>query len=138
KGLDFARIQRNFPEPPAVQDRGDRVVYQWEKKDSDRVDEEPFMPEKDELLPLVQLVQRRTWDDVHEILRERTLGRTRLTPELRARAAEVAGGPEGEAARAKKLYEFVCDHVKSETGGGADASEILVAHAGSRLVLLKA
>lgn len=140
KGLDFARIQRNFPEPPAVQDRGDRVVYQWEKKDSDRIDEEPFMPEKDELLPLVQLVQRRTWDDVHEILRERTMGRTRLTPELRAKAAEIVGPAEaeGQAAKARRIYDFVLDHVKSEMGGGADASEILIAHAGSRLVLLKA
>jgi tetratricopeptide (TPR) repeat protein len=138
KGLDFARIQRNFPEPPVVEDRGDRVVYQWERRDSDRIDEEPLMPEKEELLPLVELVQRRSWDDVHEILRERTLGRTRLTPELRSKAAEVAGRAEGDAARARRLYDFVLDHVKTEQGGGGDASEILSAHAGSRVVLLKA
>jgi tetratricopeptide (TPR) repeat protein len=138
KGLDYVRIQRNFPESPETEDLGDRVRFRWEKRDSDRIDPEPLMPAKEEILPLVELVQRRTWDDVHEILREQTLGRTRLTPELRAKAAELTAGEKSEAAAARKIYDFVLDHVKNEQGGGAEASEILASGAGQRLVLLKA
>lgn len=139
KGFPVERIQRNFPVAPVVMDRGDRVVYLWEKRESDRVDEEPMMPEKDEILPHVELVQRRSWDDIHELYRERTLGRTRLTPELEAKAKEVSGPLEGEARKARALYEFAREHVRSAFGGGpGEASEILASRSGSRLLLFKA
>ncbi len=138
-GLEFETIVRNFPGKPSVEARGDTVVYAWELRDSDRIDEEPFMPEKEEILPYVRLLERRTWDDVLEVYRDRTAasGRTRLTPELRAKAAEIAGGAESEAERARRLYEFARDHIRTD-GAGNDANEALLARAGSRTVLFKA
>ena len=137
KGIDLVQVRRNDPGEPHVEDRGETVLMRWEVTDSDRIDTEPFMPEKDEIVPNVALVERRSWDDVRELLRERFCGRTRLTPELRSKAAEVAGALRGDAAKARALYDFVMDHVRSEAGPG-EASEIFSERAGSRTILLKA
>jgi hypothetical protein len=136
-GFDLETISRNMPSPPSVERVEGGRVFTWEVRDSDRVDQEPLMPERDEILPSVQLLGRRSWEDVAEVLRERFIGRTRLTPELRAKAAEATAGAEGDAAKARRLYDFVLDHVRGDFGGD-EASEIFLERAGTRTVLLRA
>jgi len=136
-GIELETIARNMPSSARVEKGAGATVYRWEVRDSDRIDEEPFMPGRDEILPSVQIIGRRTWDDVAELYRERFLGRTRLTPELRAKAAELTAGLSGDAAKARRLYDFVLDHVRGDQGPG-EASEIFVEKAGHRSVLLRA
>lgn len=137
KGFEFETIERNMPLAARVERRADETVYVWDVKNSARLDEEPFMPTKDELLPHVQLVQRRGWDDIAEVYRERFMGRTRLTPELRAKARELTDGVAGDAEKARKIHAFVRDHVRSD-GPAADAQETFLEKTGSRTILLKA
>jgi tetratricopeptide (TPR) repeat protein len=137
KGFEFETIERNFPAKPEVEARGDRVVFTWELRDSDRIDEERFMPEKEEILPWVRLLERRDWEDVVEVYRDRTSGRTRLTPELRAKAAEVVSGAQGDAEKARRLFDFAFAYVKADARGN-EASEVLATRTGSRVILLKA
>jgi hypothetical protein len=136
--LELARIERNMEPPISRVERGDGAVHTtWELRGSGRVEPEPQMPSRDEIAPWLRMLTAATWEDVAEVHRNRLSGLVRPTPELVAAAREATRGVEGAAARAERLYDFVCEHVR-RAGSVWVASEVLAERSGSRLTLLKA
>jgi len=136
RGVELDPVSRNFREPE-VTERGGARIYRWENRDVGRIDPEPLMPERDEILPWVEVIERRTWEDLHELCLDRWLGRTALVPELRAAAEKATEGLAGDRAKALALHRFVADHVKGDSGG-LTAAQVFHERAGPRDLLLKA
>jgi tetratricopeptide (TPR) repeat protein len=130
-------FERNMDVRARVLDRGADRVWIWEARDMDRIEPEPFMPEKDEILPYVVLATERRLKDFAPMYRDGFLGATVVTPEIEKWAREKTAGVEGEYEKAKKLYREVNRLVLTQAGPDR-ASQVLLEAAGSRLNLLLA
>ncbi len=137
--LEFETIERNLGDRirKRSESKGGTVVHVWESPSADRIEPEDLMPAKEEILPWVTLIGRRSWDEISELYRDRALGRTELTPPIVAKARELTKGLEGDTAKARVLYDFVLDHVRNDSGG-SNATAVLIERGGSRELLLKA
>lgn len=150
RGLDIEVVERNLrerdPELFARVERreeqredGTRVLV-YETRSAPRLEPEIRMPDRDELIPSVRLVERRNWLEVAEYLESSLLGITRPTPRLESfldsvRADLPAGSTPADLVRA--LHARINDLVKSQQGPRA-ADGILLERSGNRTVLFKA
>ncbi len=120
-------------------DGGGRVVI-YEARDAGRLEREIAMPHREDYIPNVELLERRTWDDVASVLEDGLLRSARVTPEIERAAREALAGLAAGASAAEKaraLYGHVNDLV-ADSSGERDAAKVLVTRAGDRTVLFKA
>jgi tetratricopeptide (TPR) repeat protein len=129
----FANVKRVESELP---DGGRAIVY--EASEAPRMRPELNMPNRDDYIPNVHLMQKRSWKDVADWLADVSRGAARSTPELEEFAKQGvkdAGG--GALEKAHVLYDQVHELIKTDQGP-RDANGILLEKAGNRTVLYKA
>ncbi len=120
-------------------DGGGRTVI-YEATDAGRLEREAGMPHREDYIPNVEILEKRTWDDVASHLEDGLLRSTRVTPEIERAAREaLASLPTGasNAEKARALYRHVNELVADSTGE-REAAKVLVTHAGDRTILYKA
>ncbi len=140
KDMNLEVIEKNLEAAhckKTVMIRGDEVVRIWETFEQPRIEPEPFMPPKEEFLPWVKLYERRTLEELAGIYRDRTLGRTHVTPSIKAKAEELCGKLESDTAKIAAIFAFVKEHVH-QNGPAETASQVLAQKAGSQTILMAA
>ncbi|MEZ0228243.1 MAG: hypothetical protein ACAI25_06435 [Planctomycetota bacterium] len=140
KDMNLEVIEKNLEAASCkktVLTRGDEVVRIWETFEQPRVEPEAYMPPKEEFLPWVKLYERRTLEELAGIYRDRTLGRTHVTPSIKAKADELCQKLESDTAKIAAIYSFVKEHVH-QNGPAETASQILAQKAGSQTILMAA
>jgi tetratricopeptide (TPR) repeat protein len=140
--LDFCELKQNKVEEGQVEfeteEIGNTVVYSWSSENMPRIEPEPFMPLRKEVLPNAYFVSRRTWDDFSESLRERTLITGVIpTRRVREKAKEIVGEREGQYEQIEALYEWCMKEIKGGWGSG-EAHTVLLEKSGSRDTLFMA
>ena len=128
----FARVEKT---ERRLED-GTRVVT-YEARHAPRLESEPLQPATEEYVPNVRVVDATDWNGVTSTLRRINRGKTRPTAELRAVAAEVAGGIDSPVEKARALYRHVNELVPSGRGSSR-ATRVLLEKAGDRTALFKA
>lgn len=138
KDAPVAVVERNLDKKGItreVVERGEWKVYIFTAKDQPRYEPEPAQPDKDELLPWVKLVEKRSLEEIGEFYREAALARAAITPSVARKAQELTVGIDDDLARARALFAFVQEHV-TKPGGGDSAAAVLAAGGGSKATLL--
>lgn len=120
-----------------VEQRGDWTVHTYTAKDRPRFEVEPGAPDKDELLPWVKVVERRTLEEIGAFYREAARDGSVVTTQIARKAAELTFGVDDDAEKARVLYRFVQEHV-TRAGQADTAAQILASRAGSKTTLLLA
>ncbi|MBI3726470.1 hypothetical protein HY251_21310 [bacterium] len=141
KGMNLEVIEKNLDGAgckKTVQERGDEVVRIWETFDQDRIEPEPHMPRRDELLPWVKLYERRSQEEIAGFYLDRAVGQAYVTPTIQAKADELTKKLESDEAKLKAIVAFAKEHVKEPYDGGQTASQVLAAKAGSKTTLVMA
>jgi tetratricopeptide (TPR) repeat protein len=131
-GAPLARVEKKERRLP---DGGLEVVY--EARDAARLDREVGMPLREDYLPNVEILQKRTWDDVSSRFEDQVLTSTRTTPEIARAAAEAVAGREKDLEKVKAIYGYVNELV-AESSGPDEAVRVLVTRSGDRTNLFKA
>ncbi len=132
EGAQMAKVQRQVRDLPG----GGQVVI-YEAREVPRLEPEAGMPFREDYLPNVQVLQKRTWDDVSSRIEDRVLGLTRPSPELERAAEEAVAGAEDPLEKARKIYYHV-NHLISKSSGPSRAVEVLLTRSGDRTALFKA
>lgn len=117
--------------------RGEWTVHTYVAKDRPRFEVEPGAPDKDELLPWVKVVERRTLEEIGAFYREAARDGSVVTTQIARKAAEVTFGIDDDSEKARVLYRFVQEHV-TRAGQADTAAQILASRAGSKTTLLMA
>lgn len=120
-----------------TEQRGEWTVHTYTAKDRPRFEVEPGAPDKDELLPFVKVVERRTLEEIGAFYREAARDGAVVTTQIARKAAEVTFGIDDDAEKARVLYRFVQEHV-TRAGDADTAAQILASRAGSKTTLLMA
>ena len=115
-----------------VEERGDWRVHVITAKDQPRIEPEELAPEKEEYLPWVKIVERRTLAECGEFYREQALDASAVTPSVQRKADELTFGVDDDLAKAKALHRFVQEHVQRGGGEADSAAQILASRAGSK------
>ena len=137
KELKVHLMLRNFEGKHDVKEEGDLVVHVFEVEDSPRIEREPFMPARDDMLPWARFVRNRPIADVGPGHADRLWSGIVPTPRIEREAAKVTEGVEGTVAKARALYEHVNELVTgSYSFGGPTAT--LIEKAGDRFDLFAA
>ncbi len=135
-GMEVPLLLRNYGPPPAPTVEEGRKVYVFEKRDMDRIEEEPRMPDAAEICPSAHFYQRGSWEWLNlEALDG--LEAYASTPILEEKAREVTAGVEGRLARAKSLYDFVNREINGNAGGWGPTG-VLLEKSGNRFRLFGA
>lgn len=140
KDAPVAVVERNLDKKGITREvieRGEWRIHVFTAKDQPRYEPEPAQPDKDELLPWVKLVEKRTLEEIGEFYREAALTRAVVTPSVARKAQALTVGIDDDLARAKALFAFVQEHV-TKPGGGDSAAAVLAAGGGSKATLLLA
>lgn len=133
-------VERNLDRPGITRrtlQRGPWQVHVYTAKDQPRHEPEPFAPDRDELLPWIKVVERRTLDEMASLYVEQALALGAVSPTVARQAAALTEGTTSDLERARRLYRFVQDHVTGSSGGYT-AAQILAARGGSKTTLLRA
>jgi hypothetical protein len=110
-----------------------REVLQWRREQVPSIAKENFLPAVLELAPVAEIGEDRSpWAD-HREQRVELLSRTRPTAPIRARAAELFAGVEGDRAKAHAAWQFCQERI--EAGPAERALETLLRGKGSRFLL---
>jgi len=136
ESLSAPMLLRNYKGAPEVKTANGRRSLVFEKRDQDRIEDEPSMPPVDELMPWVHFYAPWTYDEV-ALEAQSELSAWRATPVLGAKAEEVLRGVQGTVARAARIYAFVNEHVQG-TSGGFGATGVLLEASGNRFLLFAA
>ncbi|MBX3467659.1 MAG: hypothetical protein KF878_12310 [Planctomycetes bacterium] len=137
----MALVERNMKRPGithTVEDRGEWRVHVFTATDRPRFEVEPLSPERDELLPWVKVVERRSLEEIGAFYRELARQGAVVTTQVARKAAELTADLDDDAEKARALYRFVQDHVTRPGDGAATAAQVLSARAGSKTTLLLA
>jgi tetratricopeptide (TPR) repeat protein len=145
-GADGKAASRDVPRP-TVRRVGDEQHYFWERHRVARIQPEPpwAQGQLDDWMPSVRVGSGLSFERYVNFLRERRFRTLRLTRELRALAAKLAGPPpsgseppESLVLRALRLDEWVRKNIRQ--GGSLDepASSVLLRREGRRDTLLLA
>ncbi len=135
--LPVRYLLRNYDDAPVIAKDGGRTVYRFEKRDMDRVEQEPRMPVADEICPWVHFHVSETFDEILAQARE-YMATLRPTPLLERKAAEVVRGIDGDLARARALYAFVNEYVSGTSGAAGGPTGVLLEASGDRFGLFGA
>jgi len=135
-----------------VEETENEKVFSWTANDMPRIEREPFMPERSEVLPNAYFVSRRTWSDFIESFKEETRPSSSTIPTrlIREKALEIVGGlhpparlknqassVKSQASQVEALYNWCMTEIKGGWGtGGAHA--ILLEKSGRRETLFLA
>ena len=78
EGEEFIYQVKNAKVLPTIKKESGHMVYTWEVKDLPTVTIEDFMPNIDEIVPLIQLSSIKEWKELDEWASSRFLSRTRM------------------------------------------------------------
>jgi hypothetical protein len=129
-------LERNMPVEAQVQKKAGWTTRIWETRLLDRVEPEPNMPTREEILPHVRLYEPRSLAQILPFYKDIPLGRSHVTPSIAKKAALITKGLSTSFSKAYALFRFVKDEIKA--GGGGSAAQILAARRGSFLTLYRA
>ena len=114
-----------------VIERGEDRVFVYTARNTPVVELENSMPPDRESFPNTNFIQYRDWIQLAQIMANIHNPDIIVTDEIRRKAIEIAGGVEGDVAKAKELYSFVNDLVKDENGSD-EAVDVLLEECGNR------
>jgi tetratricopeptide (TPR) repeat protein len=137
ESMKLAPTKRNYDAEPTVETKDGWTVTTWEKRDMPRIEPERYMPDVQEIVPLVDYTKQEDFDDVNWQL----LGRrenTRPTPLLAQAAAKVLKDGMTDMEKLHALYDFVNDEITGQDRGGEGPTATLLAKAGDRGGLFEA
>lgn len=124
-------VKRNYDGDPAVETKDGMTVTTWEKREMPRIEPERFMPDAQEIVPLVDYSRQPSFDDVNwQLLARRE--NTRPTPMLEEIVAKVVKEGMSDLEKLHALYDWVNDEITGEDGGGEGPTATVLAKAGDR------
>lgn len=135
KDLECDLLLRNFEGEHETKEVGDTIVHEFTVRDSDRTEQEPFMPDRDSLLPWARFLRNRPFADAGRMQEDRLWAGIAPTPLVIETAREVAGAAEGDVAKARALFAWVNETVTGSFSFGGPTATILE-KAGDRFDLL--
>jgi hypothetical protein len=137
ESMKLSPTKRNYDGDPVVETKDGWTVTTWEKRDMPRIEPERYMPDVQEIVPLVDYSLPEEFDDVNWQL----LGRrenTRPSPIVAEAAAKVLKDGMSDLEKLHALYDFVNDEITGEDGGNEGPTATLLAKAGDRGGLFEA
>jgi tetratricopeptide (TPR) repeat protein/transglutaminase-like putative cysteine protease len=96
---------------PQIKDEATTRTYSWKSTNLVRKDTTEQAPQRYQPNPSVQLTTFRTWDDVGRWYGDLQKTQVIVTPEIRAKAAELTKGLTSDDDRIRALYSFVSTRV---------------------------
>jgi len=122
--MDPPLLLRNYGPRPVPEVEGDRRIWTFEKKDQDRIEDEPRMPDSMEICPWARFHAPWEWEDLN-LEAMGSLARVRPSPILEAKAREVAGGIADPMGKARALYAWVNGEITGNAGGWGPTGVLL-------------
>ncbi len=136
--LELPYVLHNEPTPQVIrQETGDEIVLTFLAEDMDLIQQEPGMPDADDVVPFVEAGQSASWDLIHAIYRDAAFNGTQPTPRIRSKALELIGDAADLETKLRRLYAGVQDWVVAPRGP-ADALGVLLTRRGSAINLYTA
>ncbi|MHC4664201.1 MAG: tetratricopeptide repeat protein [Planctomycetota bacterium] len=114
-------------------------IYKWEARDLPKYEPERNMPTDREWMPYVEIRGKNqvTWEDIGAELADSNYGGHRVTALIQKTADKVVREISDDAARARALYTYVLETIKTEFGE-PEAHNVLLTKTGSRAQLFLA
>ncbi len=135
EGLDLQHLRLNYPWEPEVTRRDGDVIRIYDVLDLGQLKPEPGMPDPEENVPQVVLVEPRSWKEVNQEFRLQS--KVRVTGVVRQVAGTWVENVSGQAAQARLLYERINEWVRAPQGSGLP-THTLLERRGPRLPLYMA
>ena len=102
-----------------------KIYRRYEARDMPRLKQEHHMPHNREVLPHVTVYRNMTDRRIADRYWRQIAKHTRLTSELRRRAAALTGDSPAPGEKARRLFDFVQDHLKKKKGGETAVASLL-------------
>ncbi len=117
-------VKRNYDGEPKVETKDGQTVTIWEKRDVPRIEPERYMPDGQEILPLVDYSRQPEFDDVRwQLLGDRA--NTRPTPLLEGVVRKIVTDGMSDLSKLRALYDWVNDEITGDGGGGGPTATLL-------------
>ena len=114
KGMKLSIFKRNFSDKVKCTqvEKGDSVIYSFERKDSPEVESETYMPMYNKMFPYLRVGISGNWDDVHNefarLLARKNTKRTALQKKMK----EVLKKCKSKEEKLYKAYEYVVREIR--------------------------
>ena len=97
---------------PDIAERGGTKVYAWKTAHALRAADDVTFPSKPAAFPAVQLTSFRSWEEVGRWYSDLEAPQAALTPEIKAKAAELIAGLSSDVDKQKAIYQYVATNFR--------------------------
>jgi tetratricopeptide (TPR) repeat protein/transglutaminase-like putative cysteine protease len=98
---------------PEIKEQGERRTYTWKTANLERKDESKsrsVQPQRNTPPPSVQITTFHNWEEVGRWYGELARAQVTVTPQIKAKAAELTKGLTSDEDKMRALYDFVSTH----------------------------
>lgn len=96
---------------PAVKEDGPRKVYAWKTSNLDLKDRDALLKKSEAPKPSVSITTFRSWEEVGRWYDELQRSQVAVTPQIRAKAAELTKGLSSDDDKIRAIYSYVSTRV---------------------------
>jgi tetratricopeptide (TPR) repeat protein len=106
--------KKNFDlEPKEERDEKTRTItYTWTRKDIPKIEEEPAMPDSQEVCPVLEASTFESWDAFNKWYWSLIRKQFEASPELSKKVRELTSGADTDLERIRAIYDFVVTDVR--------------------------
>lgn len=131
-GLNLDLSWRGDPLEGQRGEVGDLQVLRWVARAMGTLSDEPDSPNRDELVPSLQVSSGASWELYRHALAEALADRDRVSRELRAMARSLTDDAGNDEERLESLYRWVAENVEDGGDPLASVAHMLAARTGER------
>lgn len=97
--------------PPAVKENAGRKIYTWKTSNLDLKDREALLKKSEAPKPSVSITTFRSWEEVGQWYDELQRPQVAVTPQIKAKAAELTKGLTSDDDKIRAIYSYVSTRV---------------------------
>lgn len=107
KELKLFFKKQNTAIDPKVEIVGEDAVYTWEARNSDKVDEEEFMPREEDVHQIVWISTLTDWKQLSDWMWSLYMKHLKVSPEIKDKVKELAGGKDTVLEKVQAIIEYL-------------------------------
>ncbi|MCR4317250.1 MAG: DUF3857 domain-containing protein [Planctomycetes bacterium] len=114
KEKTFAVYEREFAGESAVIEEEDAKVYRWTARNLPKIQPEPLMPSRDEILPLIKVSSYATWDEFARWYHNLIQRQFESSPEIQNIVRDITAGLSDEYEKVRAIFNWVVTEIRYE------------------------
>lgn len=112
KGMSIEMMARNTDIKPQVQEKGDKIIYLWQKAPLDKIEPEEHMPPLDEIIQYVMMSNLKDWKDVSKWYWDLVNKNLKISPQMKEGVKKLIKDKNKPEDKIQAIIKYIQDNFR--------------------------